>query len=184
MRLATLAPTLVSLSRCVLAPFIGGAILGGEYGTALAVFLVAGVTDVVDGFLARRFGQATRIGAYVDPIADKVLLSTVYVCLWVAGAVPGWLVGLVFGRDAAILLLAGGLMLFTSLRRFPPSRWGKLSTFAQISTAVAVMIARASGGDWTRQTAEAMIWWAAAMTAGSGIHYLWLGAREVRRAVS
>ena len=103
-----------------------------EYRTIIPWFIVIGVTDVVDGFLARRFQASSRLGAYLDPIADKVLLSGTFLVLALTGAMETWLAVVVLGRDVLILAAAGVLYLATGRRNFPPSPWGKLSTFVQI----------------------------------------------------
>jgi cardiolipin synthase len=157
-------PNLLSLARLALAPFVFAAVLAGRNWTALAILAVAAATDVLDGPIARRMHCVTRWGAYADPIADKVLLSSSYVALGMAGLVPWWLVGLIFGRDLLILALAGGALLFTGRRDFPPSVWGKLSTLVQGLVAVLVLAG-------ARQ--EALLWAAAAVTVWSGVHYLW-----------
>lgn len=172
---------LLTLVRLALAPFAIQAILESEYGRALALFALAGATDGIDGFLARRFGWRTRFGAYADPVADKVLLSAAYVALGTTGALPWWLVALVFTRDAFILAMAGYGLLFTPYRDFPPSAWGKLSTFAQITTAVLAMGSRAFSSAAMTRAAQALVWVAAAATLWSGVHYGWRGACLLRR---
>ena len=92
---------------------------------------------------ARKMGESSRTGAYLDPIADKILFSVIYFSLALAHAIPWWMVAMVFGRDLLILAMAAYGLLFTSIRKFPPSVWGKLSTFFQISAAMMVMCARA-----------------------------------------
>ena len=166
--------------RLVLVPFIIRAVLGGRSGRALALFVLAGLTDVLDGAAARRLGQATTGGAYLDPIADKFLLCGVFVALAMAGAVPVWFVVLVFGRDLYILVAALILMLATPLRRFPPSRWGKASTFFQIATAVAWMTRSAAPAPAVNAAAITLLWISAGLTLCSGIHYTWRGARLAR----
>ncbi|MCI0365698.1 MAG: CDP-alcohol phosphatidyltransferase family protein [Phycisphaerales bacterium] len=152
-------------------PFLVQAILNRQVRIALAILFFAALTDAIDGALARRFGMATGAGAYFDPIADKLLLSAVYVSLAVAGSVPVWLVVLVFSRDAIILAAAAVALRWTALRRFPPSIWGKASTFLQIVYALAVMMG----------VLEWLIWPVAALTALSGLHYVWRGAGDLRR---
>src|SRR5579862_33090 len=134
---------LATLLRLALSPYIGALILAGRHVPALTLFLIAGFTDLLDGELARRFAWGTPAGAYFDPIADKVLLSTVYICLAVGGHVPWWFVGVIFGRDVFILLGAGAALAFTPVRKFPPSVWGKFSTFLQILAATAFMVRNA-----------------------------------------
>lgn len=129
-------PNLLTLARFVLTPMIVLAIRGGRHVEALVLFFVAAFTDFLDGWTARRFRIATPAGAYLDPIADKFLLIGVYFALAWARIFPWWLVAVVFGRDLFILTGAGIVMLFTPVRRFPPSVWGKVSTFFQISNVV------------------------------------------------
>jgi cardiolipin synthase len=164
-------PNLFTLARLVLAPFVASDILHGRYGHAIILLFAAGFTDVIDGFLARRFEISTRVGAYFDPIADKILLSVVYVSLGFAGALPWWMVAVVFGRDVLILAMAGYGLLFTSLRKFPPSVWGKISTFFQIAAALVVMGARAGISTPVTLALSLML----AATIVSGLHYIWRG---------
>jgi len=184
MRAALSIPSLISVSRAALTPVIAAAILRDDHGTALLVFLAAAVTDVIDGWVARRFRLETRVGAYLDPVTDKILLSTIYVCLGLSGAAPMWFVVLVFARDIVILLMAGYGLLFTRLRSFSPSRWGKLSTFGQLSTGVAIMLAHATGAGWIHTASGWMTMGAAAMTGWSGAHYLWTGWRMLRASAT
>jgi cardiolipin synthase len=161
----------------LLAPVVVWAILTRQWGVALVVFFVAGVTDAFDGLAARRFGGESKLGAYLDPIADKLLLSATYVALGAAGAVPWWLVILIFGRDAMILALAGLALAFTKNREFPPSVWGKISTLCQIAAVVAVLSDGAFPG--LRAPLDPFFWTAAAATAWSGAAYAWRGLRSM-----
>jgi cardiolipin synthase len=174
-------PNLLTFARVVLTPVVVYCLLAARYREALAVLLVAGVTDGLDGLAARALHSETRFGAYLDPIADKTLLSATYLALGVAGAVPWWLVGLVFGRDVLILLLAALALVFTHYRDFPPSRWGKLSTFCQIGAALAALTAAAFPA-WNLPLAP-FFWAAAAATAWSGAGYLWHAVTLARRHV-
>jgi cardiolipin synthase len=169
-------PNLFTLARLVLAPVVANGILNHRYGRALILFFVAGLTDVIDGYLARRMGDSTPVGAYFDPIADKLLLSVVYLALGWAHAIPWWIVWLVFGRDFLILGMAAYGLLFTSIRKFPPSVWGKISTFFQISAAMVVMGDQA--GISTPVTLA--IWLMVAATLWSGVHYAWRGITVLR----
>src|SRR5579871_1123968 len=92
-------PNLITLVRLILVPFIVQAILSGQHSRALSIFAVAAATDLVDGALARHFGWGTEVGVFLDPIADKVLLSGLYLTLALAGDIPWWFVGVIFGRD-------------------------------------------------------------------------------------
>jgi cardiolipin synthase len=169
-------PNLVTLVRLVLAPFIAADILHGHYGRAIVILFIAGFTDVIDGYLARRLKLTTSTGAYFDPIADKILLSVIYISLGFAGAMPWWMVAVVFGRDLLILAMAGYGLAFTTLRKFPPSLWGKISTLFQIAAALVVM------GD--RAGIPAPVALALALmvlgTVISGLHYVWRGIGMLR----
>ena len=117
-------PNLLTAARLALTPYLFWLMVRHEYRTIIPWFIVIGVTDVVDGFLARRFDASSRLGAYLDPIADKVLLSGTFLVLALTGAMEGWLAVVVLGRDVLILAAAGVLYLSTGRRNFPPSPWG------------------------------------------------------------
>ena len=170
-------PNLFTLARLLLAPFIAYDILHSHYGRAIVLLFAAGFTDVIDGFLARRLQISTRAGAYFDPIADKILLSVIYVSLGLAGVMPWWMVAVVFGRDVLILAMAGYGLLFTSLRKFPPSVWGKISTFLQIAAALVVMGSRAGIPAPVTLALSLMI----VGTVISGLHYAWRGMGLLRK---
>jgi cardiolipin synthase len=160
-----------------MAPLAVWAILTGEFRLALGIFLMAGITDGLDGLLARRLGARTRLGAWLDPLADKILLSSAYLALGAARAVPWWLVGIILGRDLLILAGAGAALLLTRERNFPPSVWGKLCTFVQIFTATFVMVGRAWPATGFERRTEALVWATAAATLWSGMHYAARGIR-------
>lgn len=168
-------PNLLAVLRLLLAPLAVWAIVAGEYRTALALFGIAAASDAIDGPLARRYHCVSRLGAYLDPIADKALLSAGYVALGVAQMVPWWLVGLVFGRDLMILALVGLALLFTNRRDFPPSGWGKLSTIVQAGAGTLLIAGRAFPA--LAAPAAPLIWVVAAATLWSGLVYL---ARAMR----
>jgi cardiolipin synthase len=171
-------PNLFTLARLVLTPFVVLAILSAHYGRAIILCFIAGFSDVIDGYLARRLGESTAAGAYFDPVADKILLSAIYIALGVVGAIPWWMVALVFARDILILAMAAYGLLFTSVRKFPPSVWGKISTFLQIAAALVVMGAR----DGIPTPVDLALWLMVAGTVWSGVHYVWLGVHTLRTA--
>src|SRR5712664_3457514 len=109
-KLANIA-NLLTVARLLLAPFIFVAIVNGRHSSALVLFACAAFTDGIDGILARRFGQITPLGAFLDPVADKVLLSGVYVSLAIVGSIPWWLVIVIFGRDIFLLASSGIVLL-------------------------------------------------------------------------
>jgi cardiolipin synthase len=166
-------PNLLTLLRLALVPFIVASVLAGRHMLALTLFFSASMTDVLDGAAARRLGSATQAGAILDPIADKCLLSGVFVALAAARIVPLWLVVVIFARDIFILLGAMLLRWLTSARQFPPSVWGKASTFLQMLTAGAWMTRDAIPGWFPDAFARLVIWPCAALTVWSGLHYAW-----------
>jgi len=183
MRAALALPSVITFTRIALFPWIAHAIVNGRFATAVWVFCFVALTDSLDGWVARRWKLTTRFGQILDPIADKLLLVTVFAALGWAGAVPPWLVAIVFGRDALILLLAGIAMASGRVRTFEPSVWGKLSTFIQAWTAGTAMVHHAhlldgfpGGTGWL---ASVMFALCAAGTTGSGLHYLFLWRRRL-----
>jgi cardiolipin synthase len=166
-------PNLFTFLRLVLVPFIVRAILAGRHELAFALFALAAVTDILDGAAARRLGAATQTGAYFDPIADKCLLSGVFVALAVARIVPWWLAAIVIGRDLYILLGALTVRFSTGIKNFPPSLWGKISTFIQILTVAAWIARDAFPLPVFNIAASAAIWMCVTATIWSGLHYTW-----------
>jgi cardiolipin synthase len=125
-------PNLLTAVRLALAPYLFLLMFRHQYRAIIPLFIIISVTDVADGYLARRLQAASRVGAYLDPIADKILLSGAFLVLALTGAIESWLAAIVLGRDVMILATAGVLYLTTKRRNFPPSRWGKASTLVQI----------------------------------------------------
>ncbi|WP_132253211.1 CDP-alcohol phosphatidyltransferase family protein [Methylobacterium segetis] len=136
-------PNLITLGRLGLVPVILVLIGQGAWGAALALFVVAGASDALDGFLAKRFGMESRLGALLDPLADKALLVSVFVALATVGALPVWLLAVVIARD---LIVIGAILLARLNGRrlaIRPLLIGKLNTAAQIGLATLVLVARA-----------------------------------------
>jgi len=173
-------PNFFTLTRLLLVPVIIRAILTRHATEALVLFLCAAVTDVLDGASARSFHLTSQTGAYLDPLADKALLSGVFLALAAAREVPWWLVIVIFGRDVYLLLAVGVLVWFTTRRKFPPSSWGKASTFVQIATAVTWMTRDVMPVSALDSICSAMLWPCAAFTIWSGVHYTWRGVQLVR----
>jgi cardiolipin synthase len=173
-------PNFFTILRLVLVPAVIRAILAGDHLQALVLFAAAAVTDVLDGATARTFQITSDFGAYLDPIADKALLSGVFLALALSGSIPWWLVILIFGRDIYLLLAAGLMLWLTSRRNFPPSSWGKASTFVQIVTAIAWMTRNLSHVPVLDRISTALLWPCAAVTIWSGLHYTWRGVQLAR----
>jgi cardiolipin synthase len=179
--LARHLPNLISLARICIVPFALRSIWLREYEWALLWISIAGASDFLDGFLARRLKAASPAGAYLDPIADKLLLSGAYLVLGCDRVIPLWLTAVVFGRDALMLLFIGLALLNTRLRRFPPTVWGKLSTAVQIATALYLLLnAVWYFGPYARPLRGFLIGLTAAATAWSAIDYLRIGLKMLR----
>jgi cardiolipin synthase (CMP-forming) len=132
-------PNLITLGRILLVPFIVWAIASNQMEIAFAIFIVAGVSDAVDGFLAKRFNMASELGALLDPLADKALLVSIYVSLGIWGAVPRWIVILVVSRDIMIVGAVIVSWLFGKPIPMKPLMVSKLNTVAQVAFAALVL---------------------------------------------
>src|SRR6185437_13734129 len=127
----TSIPNFITVGRILLVPIIIWAIASNQMELAFAVFIVAGVSDAVDGFLAKRFNMTSDLGALLDPLADKALLVSIYVALGIWGAIPPWLVILVVSRDFMIVAAVMVSWLFDKPVAMKPSMVSKLNTVAQ-----------------------------------------------------
>jgi len=125
-------PNILTIARIVATPYLFYLVWSHSYTAAIWTFIAIGLTDIADGSIARHFHASSRLGGYLDPIADKLLLSGMFVTLLVAGLMHAWLAMIVLGRDVLILLAAALFYLAKQRRDFPPSAWGKASTFVQI----------------------------------------------------
>ena len=173
-------PNALTSLRLLLTPAVIEAIVAGRSTLALVLFAAAAVTDVLDGAAARRLGLSTKTGAYLDPVADKCLLSGVFLALALADLVPHWFVAIVFGRDLYLLCASALMLRLTPVRSFPPSVWGKASTFLQICTATVWMARNMLEISLVNAVAAAMLWPCAAFTVWSGLHYTWRGVQVAR----
>ncbi len=133
------APNLLTMVRLFTIPFIVIEILDGNFGIAFALFILAGISDGFDGLLARWLDQKTTLGLYLDPIADKLLLSTLFLVFTHVGLMPRYVTVLVFSRDLGILLISTLLFATNTLRDFRPSLFGKLNTLVQIVTLLVIL---------------------------------------------
>jgi cardiolipin synthase len=150
---------------------------------ALALLFTAGMTDLLDGVVARATNSHSALGEKLDPVADKVLLSGVFLGLAWIGTAPIWFVGVVFGRDVFLLLAAAVLMAFTTAPDLRPDRYGKASTALQILTAGILVAGNANGGISSSLGKAGLffLWPSAVLTAFSGMNYAWRGVRSMRR---
>ena len=174
-------PNFITLLRLAALPFFLLAIADGRFGIALGLFVAAGVSDGIDGFLARRLHMKSALGAYLDPIADKLLLMSSYVFLAIPSypgrvKMPVWLVVLVLSRDFMLLLVALLLILSSERKRFPPTWIGKVTTVTQIVTVLFVLCANV--WSWPDEIVQIGFGGAAAMTVLSGFDYVYRVARN------
>jgi cardiolipin synthase (CMP-forming) len=166
-------PNILTLVRLLLTPLLVILLVRRQLRPALAIFILAGVSDGLDGLIARWFDQRTVLGAYLDPIADKVLLVSTYVCLAILGAVPDWLTVIVISRDVLIVI---GIAVFTLTEKqygIRPSMLSKLTTVVQIMTVIVSLLVTDMAA--LRSLQQVLIWMAAALTTASGLHYVYLG---------
>jgi cardiolipin synthase len=133
-------PNQLTFLRLAFLPFFIIAIHYNRYMLALGILLAAGLSDGLDGLLARGLNQRTPLGAYLDPIADKLLMSSSYLILALHGKIKWWLVILVLGRDVLLLVAAAVILITVGYRPFPPSLYGKATTFFEILLIVLVLL--------------------------------------------
>lgn len=168
-------PNSLTVLRILLVPVFVGLLLYGHYDTALVTLLIAALTDILDGMVARITDQRTRLGEYLDPLADKLLLMSAIITLSVLNFIPVWAVIVVVSRDA--ILLAGTLVanLTETDIDISPTALGKGTTLAQICYVIAVML------HVTREVPDFLVdpflWVMVALTMGSGVHYLFRGVQ-------
>jgi cardiolipin synthase len=170
-------PNLITLFRILLTPLFVIFLIQGRYHKALAIFLLAGLSDLADGLIARAWKQKSRLGSYLDPLADKLLMSASFVTLSTYHQIPSWLTVIVISRD---LTLALGVLIF-KLADYPleikPSLVGKWTTTLQIATVLLVLV----GKIWAMPRGVLLVffWVTGGLTAVSGIHYIYRGLRQV-----
>lgn len=176
------APNLLTLMRLIFLPFVVVAIQQQNYKWALAIFIVAGITDGLDGLLARVLQQKTTLGQYLDPIADKLLLSTMFLMLSIAHVIRWPFTIMVFSRDIIILIVCTLLYATGTMRVFRPSWFGKANTAVQILSIPMALIYQINGADWARLAKRWSIWATVALTTISGVHYVLRLALDLRHA--
>jgi len=177
-------PNFLTVIRMVMVPVFVTALYYGRFDWALAIFIFAGLTDGIDGFLARRFNQKSQLGTILDPIADKLLLVTAFITLSLASIVgrgehlpvPFWVTAAVISRDVFIVVGAAAINIVTGFRGFRPSLLGKVNTVVQI-TAIVIILSMArfpSLRGYVLPTVYAIVF---ASALFSGIHYIFHAAR-------
>jgi cardiolipin synthase len=172
------APNLLTLLRICLAPFLVAAILDDHYALSFGLFVAAGLTDALDGAVARLLKQRTVLGEYLDPVADKLLLSTLFLVLMHKGLIPARVTALVFGRDVGILVVSAILYAAAGRREFKPSIFGKANTLAQVTAVAVVLLHQLSAAPWIVFSRTLALDATMALTAASGLHYAWIASRR------
>jgi cardiolipin synthase len=171
-------PNLLSLLRMGLTVPLAWWIGDGRYDAALALALVAGFSDALDGFLAKRFHWQSWLGGVLDPLADKLMLVASFVSLALVGALPWWLAAVVVGRD--VLIVAGAVIYHYFIGRVSaePSRLSKFNTCAQIVLVLTVLLHLSRYAEWPAWLITGLIWLVAVATSASGIDYVWRWSRK------
>ena len=172
-------PNLLTMLRLFILPFLVITILDGHWGVAFALLWLAGVSDGLDGLLARWLQQRTTLGQYLDPIADKLLLSTLFIVLTHVGLIPRYVTVLVFSRDLGILLIATLLFATNTLRDFRPSLLGKVNTVVQILGVLTVMTCQVIPRAGLTQLKSLLLWTIAVLAPVSAAEYAWIVFRRV-----
>jgi cardiolipin synthase len=177
-------PNILTFLRMGLIPVFASLLFYGYSGWAMFVFVIAGLSDGVDGFLARRFNQESELGTIIDPIADKLLMTTAFIILTMpnifpppAKSVPFWVTATVIGRDVLIITVAGAINVMTGFRGFKPSWPGKLSTFVQVIAVTLILLAAVLGYSFYLPTVYTIVVFMAFI---SGVHYVFHVARLMK----
>lgn len=172
-------PNQLTFLRLGFLPFFIIAIRYGRYDWALALLIVAGLSDGLDGLLARKLNQKTQLGSFLDPIADKLLLSSSYFMLALKGKIAWWLAILVLGRDVLILVACAVILLVVGYMTFPPSIFGKLNTTFQVLLVLVVILSALVRNPALQVSRALLIYLVAAFTIISGFHYSVTVARKL-----
>lgn len=174
-------PNLITMARIACALPLAWAIVTDRTGLALGLALAAGVSDVLDGWLAKHYGWQSRLGSLLDPVADKLLLIAAFVALVMAGALPLWLVGLVLLRDVIIVGGAVAWDRWIEPLRGEPTLLSKLTTLSQVVLIVVILISAHGLILPSPNFVGFAIALVAALTVISGLHYVVIWARRARR---
>jgi cardiolipin synthase len=176
------APNQITLLRMMFVPFIVINLVAGHDRWALLLFVLAGLSDGLDGLLARRLKQQTLLGQYLDPIADKLLLSTMFMVLSILHHIPWKYTVLVFSRDVSILCASAVLYAIAGLRDFRPSIFGKANTFAQVAAIFFAMLFQIEHTRWVWITRMTFLHATVAFTIVSAVHYVFLVGHRLHAA--
>lgn len=172
-------PNQITFLRLGFLPFFLILISYERYKWALLVLVIAGFSDGIDGLIARRFNQRSSLGAYLDPIADKLLLSSSFIVLAFKHKIAWWLTIIVLSRDVLILIVAAAIILVSGYRPFPPSIYGKGATFFEIILVFVVVLTAAYPAFHLSAPIRALIVIVTALCVFSGLHYSFIMARRL-----
>lgn len=178
-------PNILTFLRMALIPVFASLLYYGYAASALTTFIIAGVSDGIDGFIARRFSQQSELGTVIDPIADKLLMTTAFVILTIPHVmqpsphlpVPFWVTAAVIGRDVLIVTIAGAIFVMTGFRGFKPSWLGKASTFVQVLAVALILLSPVTGYSFYLPTLYTTV---AFFAAASGLHYIYFVAKLMK----
>ncbi len=173
-------PNLITLARILLTPIFIIFLIQGKYSRALLVFILAGVSDLADGLIARTWQQKSRLGSYLDPLADKVLMAASFVTLSIYHQIPSWVTVIVLSRDVALGL---GVLIFRLADYqlvIKPSLAGKWTTTFQLTTVGLVLLSKV----WPLPglLLRLFFWITGILTALTGVHYIYKGLKQVSQA--
>jgi cardiolipin synthase len=174
------APNQITLLRLIFVPFMIINVIDRRYGWALAILIVSGVSDGLDGLLARVLHQRTKLGEYLDPIADKLMLSSLFLSLSFTHQIPWRYTVLVFSRDIGILAVSLVLYMTTPLRDFRPSVFGKVNTACQIGAVFFVLLAHVLTEPWVMVVRRSLLHGVFIFTLVSALHYIYLTGHRLR----
>ena len=172
-------PNQITLLRLGFLPFFLILVLYEEYRWALFVLVFVALTDAIDGHLARELHQKSALGAYLDPIADKLLLSSSFVVLAMEKKIAWWLTMMVLSRDVLLLVVAAVILVVQGYRPFPPSLLGKATTFFEIALVFFVVFTAGYPNDPSSQIIHYLAYLVAVLVTVSGFHYAFVVARRL-----
>ena len=175
-------PNFLSLLRVILVPVIVIFLIQESYAKALIVFVIAGLTDALDGAVARLLNKQTKLGSFLDPLADKILLSTSFIALAIFGLIPSWLAVIVISRDFMILLGIATLSMMSVSYEIKPVFVSKVTTALQIATVFFALLIKANTFDIVSYNLIMILsWLTASFTIISGLIYIFKGIKFINR---
>lgn len=175
------APNQITLLRLIFIPFVIMSVFDGDWRWALGLLIAAAVSDALDGLLARTLHQQSLLGQYLDPIADKLLLSSLFLVLSFVKKIPWKYTVLVFSRDVCIVATAIVLYATVGFRDFRPSIFGKINTACQIAAVFFVVLGEVLSSPWVALTVKIFLYATFVFTTVSGVHYVLITGHRLRK---